>query len=80
MIACTSGPRWPEDDFVNHIAQTVAHHPHGEWIFIADTLNIHWSAGLVQWVAERCEPDRPLGKKREGRNPQKSGHASRVPV
>lgn len=28
-----------------------------------DRLNIHCSAGLTEWVAERCEPERPLGKK-----------------
>ena len=32
-------------------------------MFVLDGLNIHWSAGLVKWIANRCEPDRPLEKK-----------------
>jgi transposase len=80
MIAPTIGPTRTEEDFVAHIAQTVAHDPQGEWIFIVDRLNIHQSAGLVEWVAQRCEPDRPLGKKRQSGSASQSGHASRVPV
>lgn len=80
MISPTIGPTRTEEDFVAHIEQTVAGDPEGDWIFIVDGLNIHWSAGLVEWVAERCEPDRPLGKKRQsGRAPQ-SGVTSGVPV
>lgn len=80
MLSPTIGPTRTEEDFVRHIERTVASDPQGEWIFIVDGLNIHWSAGLVEWVAERCEPDRPLGKKRNsGRAPQ-SGDASGVPV
>lgn len=80
MIAPTIGPTRTEEDFVAHIAQTVAHDPQGEWIFIVDGLNIHQSAGLVEWVAQHCEPDRPLGKKRESGSAAQSGHASRVLV
>jgi transposase len=73
MLSPTIGPTRTEEDFVRHIKRTVARDPQGEWIFIVDGLNIHWSAGLVEWVAERCGPDRPLGKKREsGRAPQSS--------
>lgn len=80
MIAPTIGPTRTEEDFVRHIEQTVATDPEGAWTFIVDGLNIHWSAGLVEWVAQRCEPDRPLGKKRQrGRAPQ-PGDASGVPV
>jgi transposase len=76
LIAPTIGPTRTEVDFIKHIEQTVALDPDGEWIFIADTLNIHWSAGLVEWVAERCgsqrdrEPDGKsgLGKKGARRN------------
>jgi hypothetical protein len=79
MLSPTIGPTRTEEDFIRHIERTVAGDPQGEWIFIVDGLNIHWSAGLVQWVAEHCEPDRPLGKKREsGRAPQ-SVDASGVP-
>jgi len=80
MIASTLGPTRTEADFVAHIERTVASDPEGAWTFIVDGLNTHWSAGLVAWVAERLEPDRPLGKKRQsGRAPQ-SGDASGVPV
>ena len=65
MIAPTIGPTRTEEDFVRHIEQSVAGDPDGDWTFIVDGLNIHWSAGLVEWVAQRCEPDRPLGKKRQ---------------
>jgi len=78
MIACTIGPTRTEKDFLRHVQQTVATDPHGEWIFIVDTLNIHWSASLVEWIAQRCEPDRPLGKKREGRDSQKPSEPSSI--
>lgn len=63
MIAPTLSPTRTEVDYVNHIENTVARDRDGEWIFLVDTLNIHWSAGLVEWVAERCEPETDLGKK-----------------
>jgi transposase len=80
MIAPTIGPTRTEVDFVNHIGNTVASDPDGEWIFIVDTLNIHWSAGLVEWVAERCEPETDLGKKRRTRHLEKSGEPAGVSV
>src|SRR5690606_38789000 len=67
MIAPTLAPTRTEDDFVNHIQRTVAGDPEGEWIFIVGGLNIHWSAGLVEWIAQRSEPNRPLGKTRGSR-------------
>lgn len=75
MLAPTIGPTRTEEDFVRHIEQTVSLDPNAEWVFIVDTLNIHWSAGLVELVAERCEPETDLGKKRQGRSPEKSGHS-----
>lgn len=80
LISPTIGPTRTEEDFVEHIEQTVASDPEGEWTFIVDGLNIHWSAGLVEWVAERCEPNRQLGKKRHSGDFEMSGDASRVPV
>lgn len=80
MIAPTLGPTRTEQDFVQHIAKTVALDPQGEWIFIVDTLNIHWSASLVEWIAEKCEPTRPLGKKRQSRSFEKQGEPIRIPV
>lgn len=48
-------------DFVRRIEQTVAADPAGEWAFVADTLNVHWSAGLARWAAQTCGVDGPLG-------------------
>jgi transposase len=80
LISPTIGPTRTEEDFIQHIKRTVASDPEGEWNFIVDSLNIHWSAGLVEWVAEHCEPDRQLGKKRESGNSEMSGDASRILV
>jgi transposase len=80
MIFPTLGPTRTEEDFVKHLEWTVADDPDGEWIFVVDSLNIHWSAGLVEWVAKRCEPETDLGKKRQTRRLEKSGEPSRVSV
>lgn len=80
LISPTIGPTRTEEDFIKHIAGTVQHDPGGEWIFIVDRLNIHQSAGLVEWVVQHCEPERPLGKKRQARNSPESGDAARVSV
>jgi transposase len=71
----TIGPTRTEEDFVAHIEQTVASDPEVTWVFVLDQLNIHMSAGLVEWVAKECEPDRPLGKKRQRGNLEKQGFA-----
>ena len=63
VIAPTVGDTRTEEDFVAHLCQTVATDPQGEWIFIADQLNTHKSAGLVQAVAELCGIPEDLGKK-----------------
>jgi transposase len=52
-----------EPEFVAHIARTVDTDPEAEWIFVVDRLNTHLSAGLVNFVAERCGIDVALGKK-----------------
>ncbi len=65
---------------MTHIEQTVACDPGGGWVFLVDGLNIHQSAGLVEWVAARCEPETGLGKKGQTRHSQKSGEPSRVSV
>lgn len=80
MISPTIGPTRTEEDFIEHIERTVDRDPDGEWIFIVDSLNIHWSAGLVEWIAELCEPDRPLGKKRHGGRAPQPSHTAGVPV
>lgn len=52
-----------EDDFVNHVRQTVNIDPAGQWVFIADQLNTHKSESLVRYVAEHCEVTADLGVK-----------------
>jgi transposase len=63
LIASTIGPTRTEDDFANHIEQTVGTDPQGSWVFVADNLNIHCSESLVKLVARRCGIDTNLGKK-----------------
>ena len=79
-LACTLGPTRTEPDFVAHIAQTVATDPEVEWIFVVDCLNVHQSAGLVEWVAKACELQEPLGKKRQTRNLAIAACAAGLPV
>jgi hypothetical protein len=67
LLAPTLGPTRTEADFVQHVAQTVAMDPRASWVFVVDNLNIHGSAGLVQWVAETCNIEQELGKKRQTR-------------
>ena len=46
------GPTRTEEDYVNHIKQTVAAEPAvSKWHFISDNLNTHQSASLVRYVA-----------------------------
>jgi len=93
LIAPTIGPTRKEDDFVQHVAQTVAtEDPTASWVFVVDNLNIHASEGLVKMVAETCNLDEDLGGKRQnGRAPiardaaqvsrrQKPPHSLRVPA
>jgi hypothetical protein len=63
VLAPTVGDTRTEEDFVAHIARTVATDPDAGWIFVADNLNTHLSEGLVRYVAKTCEPDTDLGKK-----------------
>ncbi len=52
-----------EQDFANHIVQSVSTDPAGQWIFVADQLNTHKSEALVRFVAERCAITVNLGIK-----------------
>jgi transposase len=79
-LACTLGPTRTEPDFVAHITQTVATDPEVNWVFVVDCLNVHQSAGLVEWVAKACEVNQPLGKKRPARRIEIASHPSRLPV
>jgi transposase len=63
LVAATLGPTRTEEDFVAHVAQTVATDPEASWVFVVDNLNIHCSEGLTRWVAETCGIEQELGKK-----------------
>lgn len=57
IIAPTLGLTRTENDFVNHIEQTIATNPEGDWIFIVDQLNTHQSESLVNLVIRLCNLD-----------------------
>jgi DDE superfamily endonuclease len=63
ILAPTVGPTRTEDDFVAHIAQTVATDPESTWVFIVDQLNTHQSEGLVRLVARLGPLEEDLGVK-----------------
>lgn len=64
VVAPTVGAQRTEEDFANHILQTVALDLDDEWIFLADNLNTHQSESLVCLVADLCDIDVDLGEKR----------------
>lgn len=78
LIAPTVGPTRTEADFVQHVAQTVATDPEASWVFVVDNLNIHASAGLVQWTATTCGIEQELGKKRQTRRAANASQPARV--
>ena len=59
----TMGKTRTEIDFANHVRRTVAKDPQGYWTFVVDHLNTHFSATLVERVAEWCGIDAKLGVK-----------------
>jgi len=63
LLAPTLGPTRTEDDFVKHIEQTIKLDPDAGYVFVADNLNTHQSAGLVELVARLCGIEEDLGKK-----------------
>ena len=63
LITPTIGVTRTEEDFKNHIAQTLDTDQNRKWIFIVDQLNIHKSESLVRLVAERCDINTDLGVK-----------------
>ena len=63
ILAATLSPTRKEEDFLNHIIQTVSTDSDGQWIFIVDNLNTHMSASLVQWAAKQCGITADLGVK-----------------
>ena len=65
VIAPSLGPTRTEVDFATHVEQTIDTDPGASWIFIADQLNTHKSASLVELIARRCGLDVDLGTKGE---------------
>ena len=63
IVSPTIGPTRTEADFAAHIAATVETDPAASWIFVADQLDIHRSATLVELVAKRCDIQENLGVK-----------------
>ena len=65
LVAAPSlGPTRTEEDFVAHIARTVAADPEAtRWHFVTDNLNIHQSEGLVRFVAKHDGITADLGQK-----------------
>jgi transposase len=63
LISPSIGPTRCEDDFTAHIQATVDTDPQAGWIFVADQLNTHYSATLVQLIAKRCAIKDDLGVK-----------------
>lgn len=75
VFAVTLGLTRTEADFLAHVMRTVATDPSAGWVFVLDCLNIHWSASLVEWMAQVCGLTEPLGQK--GRHGVLQSQASR---
>lgn len=65
IVLASLGPTRTEADFAAHVAQMIDSDPQAVWLFIADQLNTHQSATLVQLVANRCAITDDLGVKGE---------------
>jgi putative transposase len=64
VVAPSMGLTRTEEDFVNHIARTIASNPEvTRWHFVVDNLNIHQSAGLARLVVEHDAICDDLGHK-----------------
>jgi transposase len=63
IVSPSIGPTRTEEDFAAHVDQTIDSDPEAGWIFIADQLNTHVSATLVELVARRCGTNEELGIK-----------------
>ncbi len=74
VIAPTVQETRDEQDFADHIEQTVARDPKAGWIFVSDNLTTHCSATLVLLVALWCG----IGKELLGKK-GKSGVLKSVP-
>lgn len=66
VVTPSCGPTRTEDDFAEHIRQTVAADPTAKkWHFIVDNLNTHQSETLVRYVARESDVADDLGIKGE---------------
>jgi transposase len=63
IINPSIGPSRTEADFAAHIDRTIETDPDAGWIFVADQLDTHVSATLVELIARRCGLDEDLGIK-----------------
>lgn len=63
ITTSTIGETRTEEDFAAHIAAAVARDPEAHWTFVADQLNTHQSATLVEQVARWCGLPEELGVK-----------------
>lgn len=63
IVSPTIGPTRTEADFAAHIEQTIDTDPDAGWVFVADQLDTHMSATLVELIAKRCGLDDDLGIK-----------------
>lgn len=63
VVNSSIGGTRTEVDFVAHIEQTIDTDTAATWVFVADQLNTHLSAGLVEMVARRCGIQDDLGVK-----------------
>ena len=63
VLTPSIGATRTEEDFANHILQTVATDLDAEWIFLVDQLNTHQSESLVYLVADLCDLEEDLGEK-----------------
>jgi putative transposase len=67
VVAPSMGPTRTEEDFVNHIARTIASAPADRrWHFVADNRNMHQSEGLVRLIAEHDALPDDVGCKGQG--------------
>ena len=63
ILAPTIAKTRTEEDFVDHIINTIGTDPEGVWIFVLDQLNTHKSESLVRLVALECKIQDNLGEK-----------------
>jgi hypothetical protein len=64
IVAPTCGEHRTEQDFLEHLRNTVATDPGAtRWHFVMDNLNIHLSESLVRYVAEFSDIHDDLGEK-----------------